>query len=159
MAGKNKKPGSLIGTIIAIYVLITFINNFTGYNMSIRVGNFIVPLIIGIIIISRIISMAGKSSKQGESDYSTRRSDSRYDFAEAAKGILGVPEKVVKSKDDKSMNKKSSKSQTSFGREKINEEIITIDETNHYAKQYKALYESGILTKEELKDRINKLNK
>ena len=159
MAVKNKKPGSIVGTIIAIYVLITFINNFTGYNMSIRVGNFIVPLIIAIIIISRIVSTAGKSSKQENFDYNTGKSDRRYDFAEIAKDIMNVPEKVAVSKGSNPKNKKTSRFQTSFGKENINEEIITIDETNHYAKQYKALYESGILTKEELKDRINKLNK
>ena len=159
MAGKNKKPGSMIGTIIAIYVLITVFRNFTGINMNVRAGNFIIPLIIAILIISRVISSAGRSSKQDKSDFSSRKSDSRYDFAEMAKTVLGGPEKIDKGDHPELKISKSSKTKASDARKKKDAEVIEIDETDHYAKQYRDLYESGILTKEEFKDRINKLRK
>lgn len=159
MAGKNKKSGSMIGTIIAIYFLITFIGNLTGMNLNIRVGNFIIPLIIGIIIISRIISTASKSSSRGESDFNSRKTDSRYNFAESAKSLLGGQEKIDKAEHSEFMDMKTSKSKIYKKKEKKDAEVIEIDENDHYAKQYKELYESGILTKEEFKDRINKLKK
>ncbi|SHJ43097.1 hypothetical protein SAMN02745751_02549 [Dethiosulfatibacter aminovorans DSM 17477] len=159
MAGKNKKSGSLIGTIIAIYILITVLRNLTGANLNIRVGNFIIPLIIGIILISRIISSASRFSRQSKSDFDSRKSDSRYNFAETAKSLLEGPEKADKVNEPKLKNKKPSRNKPFEGRKKKDSEIIEIDETDHYAKQYRNLYESGILTKEEFKDRINKLKR
>jgi hypothetical protein len=159
MAGNSKKQGSLIGTIITIIVIITFINTFTASNMNIRVGNFIMPLIIFIIVIYRLVSVAGKSSKQEKSDFSTRKTDSRYNFAESAKSVLGEIEKAVENNDSKSRAKKVSKYKKPAVQRKDNDQIIEIDEKNHYAIQYKELYESGILTKEEFRERINKLNK
>ncbi len=143
MAGKNKKQSSIFGTVISIYLLFMLLNRVLRTNMNIKSGNVIIVIVIGIIVVTRILSIASKASKSGEADFRTERMSRKPDIAE-------------KFKDNLDKRKSNVKSQNKL---KDSEEFIKIDETNHYAKQYKDLYESGLMTKEELNDRINKLNK
>jgi hypothetical protein len=143
MAGKNKKQSSIFGTVISIYLLFMLLTRVLRTNMNIKSGNVIIVIVIGIIVATRILSIASKASKSGEADFRTERMSRKHDIAEKLKDNLDKRKSNVKSQN------------------KLNdsEEFIKIDETNHYANQYKNLYESGIMTKEELNDRINKLNK
>lgn len=156
MTDKRKKKNSIIGTVISIYALIMLVNVLRA-NISFGKSNIVIIIIIGLIIVSRVLNLVNKTVKRGTTDFTTERLNLKNDFTENIKNVLDV-DKIF----DVNKTKKKSQDITTVKPRRSNieaEEIVKIDITNHYTNQYKNLYESGIITKEELKDRINKLNK
>jgi hypothetical protein len=158
MVGRSKKPNSLVGTIIAIYFLFMIISrtNLVGLG-GLGKSNSLITVIIGIIVVTRILSIVKKTSKSGNADIwtksNTKRAGSEEKFKDSSEKRKNIDLMSLASFDNDSKNMNASK------KSKNNQEVIIIDESNHYAEQYKNLYESGLMTKDEYNDRINKLNK
>lgn len=144
MTNKNKKTPSLVGNIISIYFLFFLASRFFNIQ-SFSFSKITILILILFIIIG--LGFLGLKKNLFKNKFDSN------DFS-----IRGESEKGIK---ESTSSEAKYMARNKIMREKtdITERFKNLDKNNHYVKQYKELYESGIMTKEELNDRLAKLTK
>ncbi|HBH13213.1 MAG: hypothetical protein XD91_0257 [Clostridiales bacterium 38_11] len=132
---QNKKSGSLLGTIIIIYILFLVLSSFLGYSGAPRKFSSIIAIVVVIAVASRVLTLF-KNKQPIQYRKAVNQSGNQ----------LG----------EKGFNKDFGLNEIKNIRIPADKEFIKIDPKDHYHQQYKELYDAGIITKEELRDRITK---
>ncbi|MBN2286258.1 MAG: hypothetical protein JXQ26_00770 [Tissierellales bacterium] len=149
MSTSNKKPNSFLRTIFVVYILFILVTNVMGNSMP-RLSNFsgIIIILVVLLIASQVFSAVKKNTK----------SDS-FSFTQSTKTVSDKMRKTqqpVSSTKRVSRNKEISSVDKPYTDLKSNNGIGFVDMNDHYIRQYKELYEAGIMSKEELMDKIRK---
>lgn len=142
---QNKKSGSLFGTIIIVYILFIVLSSFLGFSGAPRNFSSIIAIVAVIAVASRVLTLMKKSGTSKE--YFQGKQPTQYrKTANQSGNSLG----------EKGFNKDFGLNEIKNIRLSSDKEFIKIDPKDHYHQQYKELYDAGIITKEEFKDRITK---
>lgn len=142
---QNKKSGSLLGTIISVYILFLVLTSFLNIGGPQKNFSGVIVAVVAIAIVFRVITQIKKSGTGKE--YFTGKQPIQYRKTSNQSGNqLG----------EKGFNKDFGLNEIKNIRLSTDKEFIKIDPKDHYHQQYKELYDAGIITKEELRDRITK---
>lgn len=142
---QNKKSGSLLGTIITVYILFLVLTSFLNIGGPQRNFSGVIIVVVAIAIVFRVITQIKKSGTGKE--YFTGKQPTQYrKTANQSGNSIG----------EKGFNKDFGLNEIKNLRQSSDREFIKIDPKDHYHQQYKELYDAGIITKEELSDRIAK---
>lgn len=159
MSVKNNKPGSLFKNIIIIYIAIiaitSLLNSSTG---NIRIGFAgVVPIIVILIILSQVLTTIKKANQ--EKGEFTIKPKAQATATKASNKNNSYDKSKYSNPNDKMNRIDNTPKDKPYSKLKKQDDIGYIDLNNHYLRQYKELYEAGIMTKEELKDKILKYGK
>jgi len=142
---QNKKSGSLFGTIITVYILFLVLSSFLGFSGAPRNFSSIIAIVVVIAVVSRVLTLMKKSGTGKE--YFQGKQPTQYRKTANQSG---------NSLDEKGFNKDFGLNEIKSIRQLSDREFININPKDHFHQQYKELYDAGIITKEELRDRISK---
>jgi hypothetical protein len=149
MSTSNKKPNSFLRTIFVVYILFILVTNVMGNSMP-RLSNFsgFIILLVVLFIGSIVFSAIKKNIKPDATSFSQS--------SKIISNKLMKTQQPVPSTKRVSRNKEISSVDRPYTDLKSNNGIGFVDMNDHYIRQYKELYEAGIMSKEELMDRIRK---
>lgn len=142
---QNKKSGSLLGTIISVYILFIVLTSFLNIGGPQRNFSGVIIAVVAIAIVFRVITQIKKSGT-GQEFFTGKQPTQYRKTANQTGNSLG----------EKGFNKDFGLNEIKSLGQSSDKEYIKIDPKDHYHQQYKELYDAGIITKEEFRDRISK---